>query len=259
MTRSWQAARVADAPPSPAALVAVRDRRDQVIALLSEQFAQDVFDIDELDRRLTLAQHAETVAALDALVADLPAAPAGAAPSATTALVPRVDDATLAAWPQQSRRLAIFGGFERKGAWTCPRKLRIIAAFGGADLDFREAELAPGVTELHITAAFGGVNIVVPPQLAVECDASAIFGGFEEVHRAPRRTDPDRPVLRITGFAMFGGVSIETRLPGESRRDARKRDRRERRALRDAGRAGLPPADRGALPPANRDRDRDDD
>jgi hypothetical protein len=135
----------------------------------------------------------------------------------------------------------------------CPRHLRIIATFGGAELDFREAQMAPGVTELKITALFGGVDIVVPPHLAVECDASAIFGGFEEIHRAPRSLDPDRPVLRITGLAMFGGVSIETRLPGESRRDARKRSKREAKALRDAGRAGLPSGSRGALPPGKND------
>jgi hypothetical protein len=247
---------VAAPAPPPAALVAVRDRRDQVIALLSEQFARDAFDVDELDRRLTLAQQAESIVALDALVADLPALPADAAPAATSTALAKPDEATLAAWPQKSRRFAIFGGFERKGSWTCPRKLRIIAAFGGADFDFREAELAPGVTELHITAMFGGVSIVVPPHLAVDCDASAIFGGFEELHRAPRRTDPDRPVLRITGFAMFGGVSIETRLPGESRRDARERSRREAKALRDAGRAGLPAGDRRRL---RSGRDGDDD
>ena len=243
---------------SPAALVAVRDRRDQVIAILTDQFAQDSFDIDELDRRLTLAQRAETIALLDELVADLPALAAGAAAagSPSTALVAKVDDATLAAWPKPSRRLAIFGGFERKGAWTCPRSMRIIAAFGGAELDFREAELAPGVTALKITAMFGGVSIIVPPGLAVDCDASAIFGGFEELHRAPRRTDPDRPVLRITGFAMFGGVSIDTRLPGESSRDARKRSKREARALRDGG-----GGDRrlGTLPAGDRKRDRGDD
>lgn len=241
----WQAPAVSEptGKPKPTSLVAVRDRRDQVIAILTDQFARDTFDIDELDRRLTLAQQADTVVALDALVADLPAAPAGEA-ATTTALAVRPDEATLARWPQKSRRLAIFGGFERKGQWTVPRHMRIIAAFGGAELDYREAELAPGVTELKITAAFGGVHIIVPPQLAVECDASAIFGGFEEVHRAPRNADPDRPVLRITGFAMFGGVEIETRLPGESRRDARKRSKREARALRDGSRATLPPGER---------------
>lgn len=229
---------------NPAAIVAVRDRRDEVIALLTEQFARDSLDIDELDRRLTLAQQAETIVALDKLVADLPALPGAGAGAPTTALARKPDEATLAAWPQRSRRFAIFGGFERKGTWTCPRHLRIIAAFGGAELDFREADMAPGVTELRITAMFGGVELIVPPHLAVECDASAIFGGFEEIHRAPRSADPDRPVLRITGLAMFGGVSIETRLPGESRRDAKKRDKREAKALRDAGRAALPPGKR---------------
>lgn len=240
-----------DAGKSPTALVAIRDRREQVIALLSEQFARDAFDVDELDHRLTLAQQAETVAALDVLVADLPALPSDV--RTTTELAVRPDEARLAAWPQRSRRLAIFGGIERKGRWTCPRQLRIIAAFGGAELDFREAELAPGVTELKITAVFGGVELIVPPHLAVECDASAIFGGFEEVHRAPRSADPDRPVLRITGFAMFGGVSIETRLPGESRRDARQRDKREAKALRDGRLGSLPAGD------PDRGKPRDDD
>lgn len=240
-----------DPASSPAALVAVRDRREQVIALLTEQFAKDSFDLDELDHRLTLAQQAETVAALDVLVADLPALPSEL--RTTTELAVRPDLARLATWSQKSRRLAIFGGLQRKGQWTCPRHLRIIAAFGGADLDFREAELAPGVTELKITAMFGGVSLIVPPHLAVECDASAIFGGFEELHRAPRTADPERPVLRITGFAMFGGVSIETRLPGESRRDARKRDRREAKALRDGRLGSLPAGDR------DRGKPRDDD
>lgn len=251
-----------DPATSPAALVAVRDRREQVIALLTEQFAQDAFDIDELDRRLTLAQQADTVVALEALVADLPALTAEAAPAAstTTALVRKPDEATLAAWPQHSRRFAIFGGFERKGSWTCPRSMRIIATFGGADLDFREAQMAPGITELKITALFGGVEIIVPPNLAVECDASAIFGGFEEIHRAPRAVDPDRPVLRITGLAMFGGVSIETRLPGETRREARKRDKREAKALRD-GRdpKALGDGRLGSLPSGKRRPDSDHD
>ncbi len=251
---------MSDPASSPAALVALRDRREQVISVLTEQFARDAFDIDELDHRLTLAQQADTVAALDVLVADLPALPSEI--RTTTELMIRPDEARLATWPQRSRKLAIFGGVQRKGRWTCPRHLRIIATFGGADLDFREAELAPGVTELKITAVFGGVSLIVPPHLAVECDASAIFGGFEEVHRAPRSADPDRPVLRITGFAMFGGVSIETRLPGESGRDARKRDRREARALRD-GSAGKTLGDGrlGSLPAGDPDRGtpRDDD
>jgi hypothetical protein len=37
--------------------------------------------------------------------------------------------------------------------------------------------------------------------------------------------------LRITGVTLFGSVEVETRLPGESRKDARRRSKREAQAL----------------------------
>lgn len=221
-------------PPGP--LVSLRERREQVIATLTEQFSRDTLDLEELEQRLDLAHRADNVGALDRLVADLPA------PAATTALTrPTVDDAALARWPVRRRLAAILGGFEKKGAWVCPRQVSIVAILGGGELDLREAELAPGVTELHITAIMGGVELIVPPWLSVECSATAILGGFEELHRAPVSPEPERRILRVTGVAIMGGVDIQTRLPGESRRDARRRDRREAKALKRAA-AALPEA-----------------
>lgn len=217
-------------------LVALRDRRDQVIAILTEQFSRDTLDLEELERRLDLAHRADTVVALDRLVGDLE-------PVATAALATRpVDEAALARWPARKRLTAILGGFEKHGAWVCPRKLSLVAILGGAELDLREAELAPGVTEISITAVLGGVELIVPPWLSVECDATAILGGFEEIHRAPLSPEPDRRILRITGTAILGGVEIHTRLPGESKRDARRRNRREAKVLKDQARGELPEA-----------------
>ncbi len=225
-------------PPPKGALVAVRDRREEVIAQLTAEFARDTFDVDELERRLDLAHRAEDVASLDVLTVDLGVA--GGAPA--TALAPRPAATTaLDRWPKTRSLFAIFGGLEKSGAWTCPRKLRAVVMCGGGTLDFREAELAPGETELLIITLMGGFEVIVPPWLAVECDASAIMGGFDHVQRAPTNPDPDRPILRITGLAVMGGVSIETRLPGESSRDARRRAKREAKALR-GQRAELPAA-----------------
>lgn len=215
-------------------LVALRDRREEVIARLTDAFAADLYDVEEFDRRIDLAHRAKSIVELDDLVVDL------AAP--TTALAARpVEAIDRADRPAKKRNVAIFGGFEKKGRWTVPRKMRVVCVFGGAELDFREADFAPGVTELHITAVFGGCDILVPPQLAVECDASAVMGGFEEINRG-HTPDPGRALLRITGLAVFGGVSIETRLPGESRRAAKKRARAERKALAGGGKA-LPPSE----------------
>ena len=242
-------------PPGPASssaaapLIALRDRREQVIAILTEQFSRDTLDLDELERRLDLAHHASSIVALDALVTDLePGAGASAVPA-----VRAVDETALARWPARKRMTAIFGGIEKQGSWVCPRHVDVVAIFGGAELDLREAELAPGVTELRITAVFGGVDLIVPPWLSVECNATAIMAGFEEVHRAPPSPEPDRRVLRITGTAVFAGVEIHTRLPGESRREARKRNRREAKALAGERRPAALPEARAVI----RDREKD--
>jgi hypothetical protein len=214
-------------------LIALRDRREVVIAALMEHFTKDVLDVEEFDRRIDLAHQARSMAELDDLVVDLE-------PVTSTAMVPRSAEVALDGWPEQKRWLAIMGGIEKKGRWTVPRKMRAIAFWGGGSLDFREAQFAPGVTELHLTAVMGGFEIVIPPWLAVECDASAIMGGFAELERGHGVPDPGRALLRITGFALLGGVSIETRLPGESARQAQKRIRKERKLAAKAQHA-LPP------------------
>jgi hypothetical protein len=215
-------------------LVAVRDAREKVIARLSDHFAKDNLDLDEFERRLTLVHRAETVAEIDALVADLPADGAPAA-SPTTAMVPRPAPAPVAradSVREKQTMVAIMGGVQRSGSWAAARHTRVIAVMGGAVLDYREARLPHGTTELSVFALMGGVHIIVPPGLAVEMDGHAFMGGFDHMERAPAEPDPERPVLHVSGFVLMGGVAVETRLPGEGDRDARRRRRRERKQLR---------------------------
>jgi hypothetical protein len=211
-------------------LLALRDAREKTIALLTDHFAKDDLDMEEFERRLTVAHRAENIHDLDRLVADLPATPAP-----TTALARAPKPAPIVPAPSVVDRrtmVAIMGGFQRNGTWTAPRHLRIFCFWGGAELDFRDARLPEGTTEVSVFAMMGGVQIIVPPGLAVEMDGTAIMGGFEHMERAPAEPDPDRPVLRVRGFVMMGGVSVQTRLPGESERDARRREKKERKQLR---------------------------
>jgi hypothetical protein len=220
-------------------LVALRDRREQVIATLTESFAHDLVDVDEFDRRVGLAHRATALVELDDLVKDL-------GPSTSTALVPTPTEQALAEWPEKRTMRAIMGGFDKKGRWNVARTLRVRCFWGGGTLDFREAQFAPGVTELKVIAVMGGLRIIVPPWLSVECDATSIMGGFEELERGHGSPDPGRAMMRITGFALMGGVSIETRLPGESRRQAKRRVKKERKAL-ESGRNALESGGRKTL------------
>ena len=227
-------------------LVAIRDHRDQVIARLSDAYAQDLFDVDELDRRLDLAQQARTLADLEALVADL------GAPEASTALVPvastAIDDP---ARPAAKRMRAIMSSIERRGPWVVPKQLDTRVFWGSVELDFRQASLGPGVTTVEVKVTMGSLEIILPPGLAIDVDVSSVMGSVEERHRAPSTPDPSRPMLRVVGRVIMGSVEVETRLPGETNGDARRRERRERKQLRKAQRGELPAGDTRALPPAD--------
>jgi hypothetical protein len=220
----------------PESLVALRDRREQVILRLSEGYAEDVIDVDELERRLDLAHGAGSVADLEALVADL--APA----TTTTAMVlagpTAIDDPSRA---DAKKLRVIMSSVERRGRWSVPRTMNLRVLWGNAELDFRDASLGPGVTTIHVRVVMGNFEVVLPPNLAIDVDVSSFAGSVTERHRVPPDADPARPVLRIVGTVAFGNLEITTRLPGETERDAHRREKRERKQLRDAETKALPP------------------
>ncbi len=218
-------------------LVALRDRREQVITRLSESYAQDVFDVDELERRLDLAHGARSVADLDALIADV--APVA---SPSTALViagpSAIDDPNRL---DTKKQRVVLSSIERRGRWAVPRNLELRVLWGNAELDFRDASLGAGVTTIHVRVFMGNVEVVLPPNLGIDVDVSSFAGTVTERHRVPPDADPARPLVRIVGTVRFGNLEITTRLPGESARDAFRREKRERKQLRKSSKA-LPPS-----------------
>jgi len=223
----------------PDSLVALRDRREHVIARLSESYAEDLFDVDELERRLDLAHGAASVAELDGLTADL--APV-AATSASTALVlagpTAIDDPNRL---DTKKQRVIMSSVERRGRWSVPRRLDLRVFMGNAELDFRDASLGSGITTIHVRVFMGNIEVILPPNLGIDVDVSSFAGSVTERHRVPPDADPARPLIRIEGTVRFGNLEITTRLPGETARDASRRERRERKQLRKAENKALPP------------------
>lgn len=204
----------------------LRDERERAIARLSDLFATDVLALDEFEQKLSLVHRASSTAELTQIVGPLPAPSAAIVPLPKTAIVP------VSQTEPTDTLFSFLGGAVRHGPWTVPRSLRVVAILGGCELDVRDARLSPGVTEINVFALMGGVHIIIPPTLAVEVHGTGIMGGFDHMARLPPDADPDRPVLRVRGLVIWGGVSIETRLQGESHRDAKRRRRRERKERR---------------------------
>ncbi len=215
--------------------------REETITLLSECFARDVLTVEDFERRAELVHGARTMLELGAAIegirtGGLPSRTGGAAPGALPRAAPGVAApvrASAASVGDYDRAIAVFSETKRAGAWTPARRNTVVAAMGSAVIDLREARLGSGQTVVTAFALMGGVEVIVPPGVHVECAGSAIFGAFEQRKEyATALVAPDAPVVRVSGFAIFGGVEIERREIGESSRDAKRRRRREKKEMK---------------------------
>lgn len=203
--------------------------REQVIQQLCQHYAVDNLSDARLEERLDRAHAAASVEELRSLVSDLPVLHAGApVAGASTQHVP-----STGSYNAESQVIVgIMGGAERKGAWSPARMTTVIAVMGGVDLDMREAHFAPGVTEINVLAIMGGVEIVVPPGVHVDCSGIGIMGGFCQKGHSDAPADGSTPIVRVSGFALMGGVNVSVRYPGEKPSDARRRERLAREAAK---------------------------
>jgi hypothetical protein len=123
----------------------------------------------------------------------------------------------------------VLGSLERVGPWAVPAELKARVVCGNLLLDLREARLA-GATTLEVDITMGNVEVIVPPGVTVDVDASSFLGNIEE--RIERPPAGATCVVRVVGRVKLGNLELSTLRPGETRRDARWRRRDERRAHR---------------------------
>ncbi|MDC0721558.1 DUF1707 SHOCT-like domain-containing protein [Nannocystis bainbridge] len=200
---------------------------------LGDGYAQDLIDQDTLDERLEAVERATTVAEIDALTADL-------RPVESTALVPAA--AALAVPAAGSRLRVLFSSIDRTGAWHVPARTHVRVVFGDATLDLRQAVLPGGPIELDIHLVFGNLEVIIPPGWQLDNDCGAILGSVEQLS-GPPPPGGSRQVLRLRGRVIFSSLTIHERLPGENAGGARKRRKRELKALAERSARALPAGD----------------
>ncbi|MDT8435639.1 MAG: DUF1707 domain-containing protein [Gemmatimonadota bacterium] len=216
----------------------LEERKERAVRRLGDHFARDHISLEEFEARVDRAWAARDPAELEALFTSLPVPAAATPPATRSAGFPAPRRARADEVARRGLQVAVMGGSDRKGAWVPPRSLTTVALMGGAGLDLREARLGPGLTEITIVAVMGGVEVLVPPGLAVESHGLALLGGFDGCDETSADPDPDAPRVRIRGLAVMGGVDVSVRLPGESARDAKRRLKQERRRRRSGGSGG---------------------
>jgi cell wall-active antibiotic response 4TMS protein YvqF/uncharacterized protein DUF1707 len=185
------------------ARLAVTEAREQVLERLSDAFARDELGLEEFEARVDGAYQASTEQGLQTLVKDLSATQVVSAPRAELAVL-------AASSVGAPRALAVLGNVERRGRFSLPNGFRATSVLGNIELDLRDVVLPPGVTQIHVRAVLGNIEIIVPPQLSVQCEGSGILASFAALNRLPAEGSEDGPVLRVVGSAVLGNVEIRT-------------------------------------------------
>ncbi|MEO6955627.1 MAG: DUF1707 domain-containing protein [Antricoccus sp.] len=196
--------------PNPADNLRASDAdREAVATRLNNAMAEGRLNIDELQERLDVVYAAKTRAELVPVVSDLPLVASGNAPAASPRRLVGAGDG-----PGVS--IGIFSGSDRSGHWSLPENHTAFAAFGGVELDLREATLEAANCTITCVALFGGIEITVPEDVQVQVSGLPLFGGFSSRNQGKVNAAPaGAPRLKIRGLAMFGGVEVK-RVPRDS-------------------------------------------
>lgn len=127
-----------------------------------------------------------------------------------------------------SQLRATMSSIERRGRWVVPRELTISVMWGNAHVDLREAVLPPEGATIDVRVVMGNLEIVVPPDLAVEVAIQAIAGNVEDRRTPapstqqpsadPYRAAPPRPRVRIVGLVKLGNCEVFELAHGQSAR-----------------------------------------
>lgn len=204
--------------------------RERVAEVLRDAVAEGRLDMEEFEERLEATYKARTYGELTPITRDLPAP--GVAPPPVNMVKEPVDSGSWAGRivggeGSSTAAVAIMSGFQRKGRWTVPKRFTAVAFWGGGEIDLREANFADREVEINCIAIMGGAQIIVPPGVEVVVRGIGIMGGFDHSQEGVPG-DPGAPRVIVTGFAFWGGVGVERKLPRAERQRLKEERRREK-------------------------------
>jgi hypothetical protein len=121
--------------------------------------------------------------------------------------------------PETSRGgvVSFLSSTEREGRWELPRHFRALAVLGNVELDLRDAVIGIGVSVIEAVAVMGNIEIIVPPDVAVESDGDSLLGSFAVKYKgaATAASATGLRTVRIIGTAYVSSVEISIKGPDE--------------------------------------------
>jgi predicted membrane protein len=105
--------------------------------------------------------------------------------------------------------VSVFGGIKKTILSKDFKGGEIVNVFGGAELDFTQADIT-GRVVIDITQIFGGTKIIVPSHWQVVSDIAAVFAGFDDKRMRTTASPNGDKILVLKGVSIFAGVDIRS-------------------------------------------------
>ncbi len=104
---------------------------------------------------------------------------------------------------------SVFGGVKKTILSKDFKGGEIVNVFGGAELDFTQADIN-GRVIIDITQIFGGTKIIVPSHWQVVSDLAAVFASVDDKRMKMTAAPNSDKILVLKGVSIFAGVDIRS-------------------------------------------------
>jgi predicted membrane protein len=105
--------------------------------------------------------------------------------------------------------VSVFGGVKKTILSKDFKGGEVVNIFGGAELDFTQADIS-GRVILDITQIFGGTKIIVPSHWQVVSDIAAVFASIDDKRMKTTAPTNSEKILVLKGASIFAGVDIRS-------------------------------------------------
>ena len=101
---------------------------------------------------------------------------------------------------------SILGESVINGIWKPPKHMQIKNVLGSTVIDFTDARLSPGITEIDMMCVLGSIEMIVPKNIRIKMQCSAILG--ESRNRSPQPDTENVPVVVLKGYVILGELNV---------------------------------------------------
>jgi len=193
----------------------VPERRDKIITCLENAYAENNLELDEYERRLDLANKAESIEDLEALVFDFP-----------DHQKPRtLGPAEFISDESDELKLAIIGDQHLTAEDFSGKAMKTLSIIGDVSIDIRRFRNSVDPVCIKVYSLSGDTRIIIPRGMKIKNRMKSILGDYELVRNEEKSEDsPEkRPTASSRKLGKIGrkvrpcgGIHLQVRGPSHS-------------------------------------------